>query len=355
MIHRFPGLAHGIATRTITNELLVESMKIQLATAPVLLSVMDDHPGKPWIGPVRGDEEYGWRRKAAIMDYCNVLDSLPGTLLFETWTVSQKKYGNRIQSAWLALKKEIKHSLRKIQRKHPFKFVLVPESHVSGFPHVHVICKFVGKTIPHYVDDKGNWRPVDPYWHLFLRKCWRMGFNDTLVVQDGGAAGYMAKYVCKGFRKQDLDGMDFTGEDGLKNRKALLSQLLPIFFRIHSCSVSRSIRTAGVALRKARLARLDAADYTDFKQTLRGLDVDLALIRLLNYRTIRCRRILYFLRPVAVKILLPDKIPREITREEWDFVQEHHLVTVCNCHSCPMIEFIKNLEKNYKEKISKGE
>lgn len=77
---------------------------------------------------------------------------------------------------------ELVKALKRLRKKHQFRFLMVLEAHVSGLPHYHMLL--------HEINSEVRKRELDQIWQFGFTK-WR------LVSEDGNEAWYVAKYLGK--------------------------------------------------------------------------------------------------------------------------------------------------------------
>jgi len=234
----YPELAACARAGRITNNVLKLSMRTMMNRIPMIQHQLDDGRNFYALASSKGTKHYAHRRKNKLGMVADALDALPGTSIMMTLTTANQGEGHDMETAWKQINKERLRFIKLVKRHYNIAYVWAIEAHKTGYPHIHIVIKFIDQTIPSFVHSDGSLRIADEQLRDFLVSAWNIGHSHMVVAKDNQVARYVVKYIAKGISMDELDAQEYQPVLTPSERKNLMGLLLSTLFsqRMFGCS-----------------------------------------------------------------------------------------------------------------------
>lgn len=189
----------------------------------------------------KGTPAYNLKQYWRIHDACKTLDEHYNKCFFATLTLAQKDFEGNFIYAWKYMSEKLGNFLKDLTRTFGGKYVVVLESHKSGFPHAHLLfytnydfsdCSYKYSKKKHcYFMNNGSLRD-------FFTEKWKCGFSQIDKNRRKDTSNYLSKYISKA---EDKDIRELLGKSRLSesDKKEVLTMILPMIAEVRAFRVSK--------------------------------------------------------------------------------------------------------------------
>lgn len=241
---RFKSAYENADAEFFPDEILVQSFKTQMETAPMLAIYNDIYKGIKYRAPVKGSPAYNHQKANILKFVAETFSSMYKYVYFVTNTYSPKHHGYDRVFAWQYMREEMNRIQKALVRKYKCKYITIFESTKNQYPHAHSILfsdrPLTGETSP-------TKKPVKiKYGELFnrIKQLVTSPVFDLRRAVNKNLAGYILKYVAKTFSKQEQPTLDGDISLSDSEKKALGSMIWPCIAGVRQFSYSKLPKSA---------------------------------------------------------------------------------------------------------------
>lgn len=163
----------------------------------------------------KGTPAYNLKMYWRIHDACKQFDEVYKQCYFATLTMSQKEYNGDFIRAWKDFSQKLGNFQKLLTKRFGGKYVVVLESHKSGFPHAHLLYY----TDTDFSDSKYTYSKKKHCYFMtngrlreFFDKYWTCGFSQIDKNRRKDTSNYLSKYISKA---EDNDIRQLLGKSRL--------------------------------------------------------------------------------------------------------------------------------------------
>lgn len=216
---------------------------LKLLTSNYRFLMMNKNNGwKGFLANSKGTPAYMKKMYWKIHDRCAEFDKIFKHCYFITLTMSQKEYGGNFAKAWQDFGKEERLFVKNLKRHFGGAYVIVNESHFSGFPHAHILfytdAIFNDEVYSKKTKRGGRFMKKGKLLD-YCRKIWTKGFLMIDKNRRKDTSNYLSKYIAK-VTEAGLDTLSESNSWSKAQRKEVLTVLLPTVYNIRGFDMSRT-------------------------------------------------------------------------------------------------------------------
>lgn len=189
----------------------------------------------------KGTPAYNLKMYWRIHDACKQFDEVYKQCYFATLTMSQKEYNGDFIKAWKDFSSQLGVFQKQLTKTFGGKYVVVLESHKSGFPHAHLLFY----TDFNFSDSKYTYSKKKRCYFMtngrlrdFFDKYWTCGYSQIDKNRRKDTSNYLSKYISKA---EDNDIRQLLGKSRLtqSDKKEILTLILPMIAEVRAFRISK--------------------------------------------------------------------------------------------------------------------
>ena len=189
----------------------------------------------------KGTPAYNLKMYWRIHDACKQFDEVYKQCYFATLTMSQKEYNGDFIRAWKDFSQKLGNFQKLLTKRFGGKYVVVLESHKSGFPHAHLLYY----TDTDFSDSKYTYSKKKHCYFMtngrlrdFFDKYWTCGYSQIDKNRRKDTSNYLSKYISKA---EDNDIRQLLGKSRLteSDKKEILTLILPMIAEVRAFRISK--------------------------------------------------------------------------------------------------------------------
>lgn len=194
-----------------------------------------------FMATAKGTPAYNKKQYWRIHDACAEFDKHYKHCFFITLTLSQKEYEHDFMRAWADISEHLKKFCKKLTSRFGGKYVVVLESHKTGFPHAHMLFytdyEFADMKYKYSKKQRCSFCYVGEL-RTFLDNYWTFGFSQFDKNRRKDTANYLSKYIGK-FSEKDVREVLGASRVTEAEVKEILTLLLPMVAGVRAFRVSQ--------------------------------------------------------------------------------------------------------------------
>jgi len=344
---KYPFQFEKLSNGEIFDYLLVSLQQEVLDRRPIIIAI--DMLAQRYIfpGKVKGCERYNELLKKTIIKKTKKLleETLAQYLL--TVTCDPKQYSQNLIEMWRQFRDDCNKILRALKRKYGAKYVSVIESTNNGRPHMHIILGMERWVSRYHMKMKNGREIKSGELHKFIEKRSRSKIFKLQKAGGKGLAYYLTKYLAKDIDKVKEYELEKNIKLPTEERKALLTNLMPIMASIRQVSYSK-FQNENIEFEEDKEINDLISEVELYSQMPEVFPKGkTALILLLTKLTAKCCSGAYMASGIGIKAKYKDKIGfhEKISKEEWENMQIE--CRTLGCGGCIYSNIVRNATKKW--------